>query len=126
MQKNLRKRRQEETGEAIEREFLEAVKKLWPVAGGSLSLTKSPCIREHCSACASGEGHRSYGLYGKQQERRFSIYVPAELAPAVQQALDNGRALQQLVLETGERYTRVLKRERSVGRNRAPSNKRRR
>lgn len=113
MQRGARKRQSTETPAALEREFLAAVRKLWPVAGGSLSLTKSPCIRERCSACARGEGHRSYGLYGRQRGRRFSVYVPTELASAVQQALDNGRALQELVQEIGIGYTRALKQERS-------------
>ena len=40
------------------------------------------------------------------------MYVPAELAPELEQALKNGRALQELVLALGVRYTRARKAER--------------
>jgi len=52
---------------------------LWPVAGGSLSLRKSPCVREHCQACLKNEGHRSYVLYGKTGNKRFSLYIPVRV-----------------------------------------------
>ena len=51
------------------------------MAVGSLSLRRSPCIREHCALCKSGERHVSYALYGRQRGRRFSIYIPDEIAP---------------------------------------------
>ena len=69
-----------ETPEEINRWFLNAIQKLWPIAMGSISLRKSPCIRENCSACASGIGHSSYALSGYRGNRRFSVYVPDELA----------------------------------------------
>jgi len=34
----------------------------WPAILGSLSLRRSPCIRENCAACQSGEQHQSYVL----------------------------------------------------------------
>src|SRR5438477_397475 len=52
----------DETPEEIKRWFLNAIQRLWPIAMGSVSLRKSPCIRGKCSACASGIGHSSYGL----------------------------------------------------------------
>ena len=33
-----------------------------PAILGSLSLRRSPCIRENCAACQSGEQHQSYVL----------------------------------------------------------------
>ena len=68
---------------------------------GSLSLRRSPCIRENCQACPSGEQHRSYVLYGSVKGRRFSVYVPEELVADVRRCLDNGRALQELLYEGG-------------------------
>ncbi|SRR5216683_7331275 len=93
--------------------FFEAVRKHWPVATGSLSLRKGPCIRENCQACASGKGHSSYALYGRREGRRFSIYVPEELVPEVRAAIQNGRQLQELINEAGVRYVRALKKRRS-------------
>lgn len=94
---------------AVEEWFRKAVKDLWPVATGSLSLRKSPCIREHCAACESGKGHASYALYGRKGRERFSVYVPADLVPSVEKAIENGRLLQELMVEAGRRYTLALK-----------------
>jgi hypothetical protein len=92
--------------------FLRATKDLWPVALGSVSLRKSPCIRQNCPTCASGKGHSSYALSGYRGKRRFSVYVPDELAPDIQRALERGRRLQDLLKEAGVRYVCARKRER--------------
>jgi hypothetical protein len=99
----------DETPEEIRRWFLSTVQKMWPVAEGSLSLRKSPCVRKNCQACAKGEGHQSYILYGRSEGRRSSVYVPDALAQQVQMAIDNGRELQQLMSEAGVRYVKALK-----------------
>lgn len=101
-----------EKPEQVKRWFLEAVQGLWPLAEGSLSLRKSPCIRENCLACARGEGHPSYVLYGRRGGRRFSIYVPDELAPEIQKAVENGRRLKDLMNEAGVRYAHAIKAQR--------------
>jgi hypothetical protein len=98
-----------ESPEDVRRWFLRRASELWPLAIGSLSLRTGPCIRENCSACQRGEGHASYALYGRQKNRRFSVYVPQEMVPLVQQAVDNGRKLQKLIGEAGLRYTAALK-----------------
>jgi len=92
--------------------FQGAVQDLWPIAMGSLSLRKSPCIREHCRLCESGAGHSSYALYGRKGNRRFSIYVPDELAPELERAIRNGRQVHELMIEAGRRYALALKNER--------------
>ena len=86
----------------------------WPAILGSLSLRRSPCIRENCQACRSGEQHPSYVLYGRRKGRRFSVYIPEELVPEVRRCLDNGRALQELLYEAAARYVKALKRERRM------------
>lgn len=101
-----------ETTEDVRRWFLQAVGELWPLALGSVSLRRSPCIRENCSACASGQGHSSYALSGYRGNRRFSVYVPDEFAPDIQRALEQGRQLQDLLKEAGVRYLRARKRAR--------------
>jgi hypothetical protein len=98
-----------ETPADVRRWFVAEVAKLWPVAGGSLSLRKSPCIRAHCSACESGEGHVSYVLYTRDGGRRHSHYVPDALAGECEQAVANGRRLQALLVEAGRRYLRARK-----------------
>jgi uncharacterized protein DUF6788 len=103
-----------ESPEDVRRWFLREVSELWPLAAGSLSLRTGPCIREHCSACQRGEGHASYALYGRKENRRFSVYVPEELVPLVQQAVNNGRKLDNLMREAGLRYTVALKAKRAA------------
>ena len=88
------------------------LKNLWPALLGSLSLRRSRCIRNNCRACQSGKQHSSYVLYGRVRERRISI--PEELVPELQGALDNGRVVQELLFEAGERYAKALKRQRSA------------
>lgn len=70
-------------------------------------------MRERCHACETGEQHASYGLYGRRKGRRFAVYVPDDLAEQVRQMLDNGRALQALLYEAGQRHTRALKHART-------------
>jgi hypothetical protein len=108
-----RTRNKGKTSSELGKWFFNAVAKLWPMADGSLSLRKSSCVRPNCQACAAGEGHRSYVLYGRgTKKKRFSIYVPEELVPEVKAALENGRLLKDLLIEAGVRYTRELKDER--------------
>jgi hypothetical protein len=81
-----------------------------------LELRRSPCVRENCPGCMSGEQHPSYVLYGRQKGRRVAVYVPEELVPEVQRGLDNGRALQELLHQAAPRYVKALKRERTKAR----------
>jgi hypothetical protein len=81
---------------------------LWPALLGSLSFRRSPCVRENCRACMSGEQHPSHVLYGRLKGRRVAVYVPE-----VQRSLDNGRALQELLQQAAPRYIKALKRERT-------------
>jgi hypothetical protein len=85
---------------------------LWPAILGSLSFRRSPCGRENCAACLSGEQHWSHVLYGRHNGRRFAVYVPEDLVPQVRRAVENGRALQDLLVQAGPRYVRALKRVR--------------
>lgn len=97
----------------VERWFRAQAAKLWPAALGSLSLRKSPCMRDHCAACAGGEQHTSYVLYGRSKGRRLAIYIPDDLAPEIRRVLKNGRALQDLLYEAGRRYTNAVKHQRT-------------
>jgi hypothetical protein len=93
---------------------------LGPAILGSLSFRRSPCGYPNCSACLSGEQHASWVLYGRHNGKRFAVYVPEDLAPEVQRAVENGRALQDLLMEAGPRYVKALKRARAS----APKRKR--
>jgi hypothetical protein len=85
---------------------------LWPALLGSLSYRRTRCIQPNCAACQSGEQHSSWVLYGRHNGRRFAVYVPEDLVPEVRRAVDNGRALQDLLIQAGPRYVKALKRVR--------------
>jgi hypothetical protein len=74
---------------------------LFPAMLGSLSFRRSPCGHKNCSACLSGEQHRSHVLYGRHNDRRFAVYVPGELVGEVRRSIENGRALQDLLMQAG-------------------------
>ena len=105
---------QKETAADVELWFRKHAVNLWPAALGSLSLRRSPCIREHCEACLKGEKHPSHVLYVRIKGRRFTIYIPDELVPDVQRSLDNGRELQELLYQTAMRYAKALKHDRTA------------
>jgi len=85
---------------------------LWPALLGSLSYRRTRCGQPNCAACLSGEQHRNYVLYGRHNGRRFAVYVPEDLVEEVRRAVDNGRALQELLVQAGPRYVKALKRGR--------------
>ena len=103
---------QTESPEDVVRWLREQSAPLWPAALGSLSFRRCPCIRENCPACRSGEQHSSYVLYCRIKGRQVGTYIPEELVPQIERCLDNGRALETLLREAGERYAKALKRER--------------
>jgi hypothetical protein len=53
-------------------------------------------------------------LYARRGGRRVSIYVPVDLAPKIERALENGRRLQELINEAGARYVDAVKRQRAA------------
>jgi hypothetical protein len=86
----------------------------WAVAGDARLAELSPCSLRYanCAACLSGEQHRSHVLYGRHNGRRFAVYVPEELVDEVSRCIENGRALQDLLMQAGPRYVKALKRAR--------------
>jgi len=87
---------------------------LWRAILGSLSFRRSRCGHENWPACLSGEQHPSHVLYGRHNGRRFAVYVPEDLVPQVRRAVENGRALQDLLVQAGPRYVKALKRVRVI------------
>jgi hypothetical protein len=86
---------------------------LWPAILGSLSFRRSRCGRDNCPACLSGVQHQSHVLYGRHSGRRFAVYVPEDLVGEVRRGVDNGRTLQDLLVQAGPRYVEALKRARA-------------
>ena len=108
--------RKHESPAHVERWFRTEAATLWPAALGSLSLRKSPCIRDQCEACARGDQHASHVLYLRVKGRRIGVYVPEDLVPQIERSLANGRALQELLYEAGQRYTHAIKQQRRSSR----------
>lgn len=81
--------------------FLTKVSALWPVAKGSLAYVRKPCVRPNCQACARGDKHPSwiFSFYDRGKQR--CLYVPQRLVPTLQQAIANGRKVEQLLTECG-------------------------
>jgi hypothetical protein len=81
--------------------FLAEVSKLWPVARGSLSYVRKPCVHPNCAACARGDKHPSwiFSLYHEGKQR--CLYVPEDLVATLRQAIANGRKAEQLLAECG-------------------------
>jgi hypothetical protein len=52
-------------------------------------------------------------LYCRVKGRRTTVYIPEELVPQIERALENGRALQQLLNEAGLRYASAVKHEKA-------------
>ena len=74
--------------------FQSDVANLWPLARGSLTLIRKPCVRPACPACAKGGKHSAYILMARDKGSRRCLYVPRELMPLLRQALRNGKVLE--------------------------------
>ncbi len=105
----------------VQKWFEQEVSELWPAALGSMSLRRSPCVRERCTACESGEQHRSYVLYTRVHGRRHAVYVPKELVSELEAVLERGRELEALLHEAAVRYAKALKSERKRRRDKETS-----
>ena len=81
--------------------FLDELAAMWPLAKGSLAEVRKPCIRPTCPACQSGKKHPAWLFSFTQGGTRRCRYVPSELVPLLQQALDNGRHLEKRLVELG-------------------------
>jgi hypothetical protein len=96
----------------IQQRFHEQVLALWPAFKGCLSEVRKPCIRPNCPACARGDKHPAFIFSFTLTGRRRCMYVPAELVPLLQQGLDNGRKLEELLLENGPALLRLYREQR--------------
>jgi hypothetical protein len=92
--------------------FLAEVAGLWPLAKGSLTQVRKPCIRPNCPACLSGRKHPAVLFSFARRGKRVCRYVPAELAPVLRQALANGRRLEARLAELGEELLLRYRRQR--------------
>ena len=97
----------------VRKQFHDQLLALWPALKGCLSEVRKPCIRPNCPACARGDKHPAFIFSFSQKGRRRCMYVPAELAPLLQEGLDNGRKLEALLSEIGPALLRLYRQERA-------------
>jgi hypothetical protein len=94
----MKKKLEKEDGKAT---FVAEVSKLWPVAKGSLSYVRKPCIHPNCQVCARGEKHPSWIFSICQEGKQRCLYVPEDLVGTLRQAIANGRKVERLLVESG-------------------------
>ena len=95
-----------------QRVFLAELRRLWPLAKGSLSLVRNRCIRAGCPACARGEKHLAYHYAFVEKGRQRCMYVPRGLVSLFQQALRNGERLEERLAQLGAELIREYRRGR--------------
>ena len=81
--------------------FVEKLAALWPVAKGSLTLTRSPCTRKNCKECASGRKHPKLIFTFREGGRLRGMYVRPAHEGLVRKAIANGRELERLMAGAG-------------------------
>jgi len=101
------------TPRAAQRQFLQDVAALWPLAKGSLALVRRPCIRANCSACRRGVKHAAWIFTFRQGGRQRCRYVPKKLAPRLREAIANGRRLEALLTKAGAELIERHRRDRA-------------
>lgn len=102
------------TNGPLRQNFLRQLEQLWPAIKGSLAQVRKPCIRPNCPACARGDKHPAFILAFTDKGKRRCMYVPAELVPQLQQALRNGKALEELLYQLGPELLRQYRKQREA------------
>ena len=91
--------------------FLAKAAGLWPVAKGSLTRTRSPCMRENCKACAAGRKHPKLIFTFREEGRLRGLHVRSPQEKLLRQAIANGRELERLMAAAGRDLVLALRGE---------------
>lgn len=89
--------------------FLDLARSLYPVAHGTLSLVNKRCNSPYCKACKEGVGHPSYIFTYRRGGKQRCMHIQTRHAGAVQQAIDNGKALEEAILDEGLAFIERLR-----------------
>ena len=90
-------------------EFVNAVRFLYPVAHGTLSLVNKRCNSPYCKACKDGVGHPSYIFTYRRDGKQHCLHVQTRHVEAVRKAIDNGRRLEEAILNEGLAFIERLR-----------------
>jgi len=82
-------------------DFIRVVRELYPVAHGTLSLVNKRCSSPYCRACKSGEGHPSWIFTFRRDGRQHCMHVQPRHVETVRRAIENGRRLEESILDEG-------------------------
>lgn len=98
-----------------EKQIRKALAGLGPMAKGTLSEVRKPCIRTNCPACRSGRKHKAFLFSYAQDGKRRCMYVAAAMVPALRQAICNGRVVEAFLHEAGPELIRQWRKDASEG-----------
>ena len=87
-------------------------KGLWPALKGSLAKVYKPCIRKNCPLCERGEKHPAWILTVSQKGQRRCLYVPEDLVPVIQLAIQNGRKIEEWLSDQGPKIVKAFRLQR--------------
>jgi hypothetical protein len=81
--------------------FIKEVSGLWPLARGSLSEVRKPCVRKGCKVCEQDGGHSAWIFTYREGGKLKCLHVRPEHAGHIRQAIANGRKLEALLAGLG-------------------------
>ncbi len=99
--------------------FLAEVAGLWPLAKGSLTEVRKPCVRPTCPACRRGDKHPAWLFTYQEAGRKRCLYVPRPLVPTLRTALEQGRRLEALLAALGPALIRDYRQARDAAADRS-------
>lgn len=82
-------------------DFIKVVRGLYPVAHGTLSSVNKRCSSPYCKACKSGNGHPSWIFTFRRDGRQHCMHVQPCHVDAIRRAIENGRRLEEAILDEG-------------------------
>lgn len=91
--------------------FVKVVRGLYPVAHGTLSYVNKRCNSPYCKACKSGEGHPSWIFTFRRDGKQHCMHIQPRHAEAVRLAIENGRKLEETILDEGLAFIERLRGE---------------
>ncbi len=97
------------TEKELMREWLAEIKKIGIVAKGSIRQYKRNCGSKNCRKCASGERHPTHQMTYYIDGKQHSKYIGPTQLEGIQQAISNGRKLEELMVRFGLEYLDILK-----------------
>lgn len=95
--------------------FRNTVQSLYPVAKGSLAQVRKACANPNCQICKSGEKHPSWIFGYVENGKRKCMHVQPRHVETIRKAIENGRALERMILEEGLDLIRRLREDSKNG-----------